>query len=276
MNVQNVLDFYARNGLYQSKHDYCEKFTSLKWFCQFDEITIERVYDYCDLRRSQGVKNSTINREITVIRSAFSYYLKHKEANFKNVFIGFDLFEDDYLPRYLSEEECTKFLRVAKSYNPVFHDFILLLLNTGCRRGELLSLQWENVFFDDRYFVIRNSLSKNGKTIFKPLTQDSIDALQRLKNSSPYVFFNEKTNKPYTGFRNALIRCIDRSGVDHFRIHDLRHTFASFLVKRGVPIYHVSTLLGHSDTRITQRYAHLAPRYLHECMESLPSFEVMS
>lgn len=273
MNVQNILDFYARNGLYESKHAYVEKFNSLQWFCQFDSIGIQHVYDYCDLRRSQGVKNSTINREITVIRSAFSYYLKHQNANFKNVFLGFDLFEEDYLPRYLSESECLTFLRCAREYSQVFHDFILLLLNTGCRRGELLSLRWENVFLDDRYFVIRNSLSKNKKTIYKPLTNDSIEALKRLNNSSPYVFFNDKTGKPYTGFRRALLTCIERSEVKPFRIHDLRHTFASFLVKKGIPIYHVSTLLGHSDTRITQKYAHLAPRYLHSCMDSLPSFE---
>lgn len=63
---------------------------------------------------------------------------------------------------------------------------------------------------------------------------------------------------------------MDRAGIGHVRIHDLRHTFASFLIRQGIPLYHVSQLLGHSDIRITQRYAHLAPDYLRECLNVLP------
>ena len=273
MNVQEILNFYARNGLFGSKHTYDDKFKHLEFFHQYDEITIELVTEYCAFRTFQGVKNSTINRELNVIKSAFNYYLKHKHnANYKNVFNGFKLFEEDYIPRFLNAYECQKLLLSTRRYNnQLLHDFIVLALNTGCRASELTSLTWENVLIHDKYLIIRNSLSKNKKTIYKPLNQVSIDALYRLKTHNKYVFYNRNTNKQIRSFRRGFQLAADRANLSPLRIHDLRHTFASFLVKQGVPIYHVSTLLGHSDTRITQRYAHLAPENLHEVLKCLPS-----
>ncbi|MHA3062603.1 tyrosine-type recombinase/integrase [Acinetobacter sp. ANC 4641] len=272
MNVQEIMNFYLRNGLFQSNHTYAEKFKNLEYFYQFDEITIEVINDYCTLRALEGVKNSTINRELHVIKSAFNYYLKHKHnANFKNVFNGFKLFEHDFIPRFLNASECSKLLVAARRYgNQTLHDYILLLLNTGCRSGELLTLTWDNVFINEQYFIIRNSLSKNKKTIYKPLNDTSIHALFRLKNHKKYVFYNEKTGTHVKSFYKGFRCAVDRSEIGHVRIHDLRHTFASFLIKQAIPLYHVSTLLGHSDTRITQRYAHLAPENLHECLNVLP------
>lgn len=276
-NVKEILSFYKDNALLRNSNNYEEKFKSLEFFNDFDEIDIEVINNYCLQRSLAGVKNSTINREITVIRSAFNFYLKHKyHANFKNVFLGFKLFESDFIPTYLNEVQCRKLLFWAKKHpNPFVHDYILLLLNTGCRSGEILSLKWENVFIEDRYLIIRNTLSKNGKTIYKPLNLECIFALSRMQATRPeteYVFHNDLTGNPYVTFRRAFKTLAEKIGVPDLRIHDLRHTFASFLVQKGVPIYQVSTLLGHSDTRITQRYAHVAPAYLHDAMKSLPNF----
>ncbi|WP_372376274.1 tyrosine-type recombinase/integrase [Acinetobacter ursingii] len=272
MNIKNILDFYAVKGLFQSKHEYLEKFKNLEWFYQFENIDIETVHEYCSYRQLMGVKNSTINRELHLIKSAFNYYLKHKhDVNFKNVFNGFKLFEQDFIPRFLNAAECSQLLAASKKYgNFTLHDYILLLLNTGCRSGELLSLTWDNVFINERYFIIRNSLSKNKKTVFKPLNDVSIYALLRLKRHKKFVFYNEKTDNRFQSFYKGFKCAVNRAEIGHVRIHDLRHTFASFLIKQGIPLYHVSQLLGHSDVRITQRYAHLAPENLHECLNVLP------
>lgn len=276
MNVREILSFYKANALFQSKHSYSDKFSHLEFFYNFETITIDVINQYCSFRSSSGVKNTTINREITLIRSALNYYLKYNEsANFKNIFNGFCLFEKDYIPRYLDKSECRRLLSVAKKHsNTMIYDYIFLLLNTGCRSGELLTLTWDNVFLDCKYIIIRNSLSKNGKTIYKPINTDcivSFDRLKRLSSGSKYVFYNHRTHTHVRSFQKAFKAVCSVAALD-LRIHDLRHTFASFLVQNGVPIYQVSTLLGHSDTRITQRYAHIAPSYLHDAMKSLPSF----
>lgn len=275
MDIKFIVDFYLKNALFDSSHDYADKVVNIAWFYQYDKISIDSITDYCTLRKLAGVKNSTINREINLIRSAFNYYLKHHDdANFKNPFNGFKLFEADFIPRFLTATECTRLLNATLHYdNYMLHDFILLALNTGCRSGELLSLTWDNVYFEDRYFIIRNSLSKNKKTVYKPLNQASIDALHRLKKDhNHWVFYSSRTDTRIRSFRRGFEYAVERSKIGKLRIHDLRHTFASFLVKQGVPLYHVSTLLGHSDVRITQKYAHLAPDQLQHVLTSLPSF----
>lgn len=260
MNFLYILDFYSRNGLYQSKHDYADKFNHLRFFCALDSIKIDDIHDYCSLRSLAGVKNSTINRELTIARSAINYYNKHNDANIKNPFLGFNLFESDFIPRYLSPVECKRLLEVCADYpNKAFYVYVALLLNTGCRSGELLSLTWDNVYLDPGYLIIRNSLSKNKKTIYKPLNNQALQAFDDLPQlERTWVFYNPKTNNRYKSFRRAWLWALEKSGLN-CRIHDLRHTFASLLISQGVPLYHVSQLLGHSDTRITQRYSHLSP-----------------
>lgn len=177
------------------------------------------------------------------------------------------------MPRYLTEFESNKLLKASKDYgNQRLYDFILLALTTGCRAGELTKLEWENVHIADRYMTVRNNLSKNRKTIHKPLNDKAISALLRLNNESKWVFYNPSTDKNVRSFRRGFELSWQHAGIGKVRIHDLRHTFASFLVKEGVPLYHVMQLLGHSDIRITQRYAHLSPNNLSPVLEKLPDF----
>lgn len=273
MNFLTVLDFYSRNGLYQSKHDYLDKLNHLMFFAGKDKILIDDIHDYCSLRSLAGVKNSTINRELTIARGAINYYNKHNDTDLKNPFNGFNLFEADYLPRYLTPNECSKLLAVCRDYsNSMFAVYVSLLLNTGCRSGELLTLEWDCVSLASRYLVVRNTLSKNKKTIYKPLNMQAIQAFNDVDYLHyRFVFYNPKTDYHYKTFRRAWLWARDQSGID-CRIHDLRHTFASLLISQGVPLYHVSQLLGHSDIRITQRYAHLSKDNLSSVVALIPNF----
>lgn len=273
MLYQQILAFYQENGLYQSKHDYLEKFNKLSFFESLNKITIEDIHEYCSFRTLQGVKNATINRELTIMRSAINYYNKHNQTNHYNPFNGFTLFESDFMPVYLNANQCQKLLNTAKMYsNPMLYVYLALLLHTGCRSGELLSLKWENVHLDKGYITIRNTLSKNKKTIHKPLNHQALSILKSVEKKGDWVFYNPKTGKHYKTFRRGWLWTLER--VDfNCRIHDLRHTFASLLVSQGVPLYNVSQLLGHSDTRITQKYAHLSPNNLQSVVDLLPQFE---
>lgn len=270
---QSIIDFYLENGLYQSSYDYQDKVQNLVFFYPLDKITITDIHEYCTLRTIEGVKNATINRELTVLRSAINYYNKHHDNKIINPFQGFKLFEADFMPRYLNQYECSRLLKSALDYDNIrLWAFIQLALNTGCRSGELMKLQWENVHLNDKYMTVRNSMSKNKKTIHKPLNHKALQAFEKLSNNSHWVFYNPNTGKNIVSFRRGFELAVQRSGIGKVRIHDLRHTFASFLVREGVPIYHVSQLLGHSDVRITQRYAHLSPNSLASVLDKLPEF----
>lgn len=267
---QQIMKFYQTSGLYESAYEYEDKIRHLVFFYHLQSVGISDIQDYCTLRSLQGVKNATINRELTVMRSAINYYNKHHDTAVKNPFNGFNLFEPDYLPRYLTVDECRKLLNVCYQYNnKAFYVYVGLLLNTGCRSGELLSLKWDCVNLSQGYIVIRNSLSKNRKTVYKPLNNQAIRLFDELEFiHGEWVFYNPKTDYRYKTFRRAWLWAMDETGLN-CRIHDLRHTFASILVSQGVPLYHVSQLLGHSDTRITQKYAHLSPDNLASVVEML-------
>lgn len=275
MNPIYILDFYVKNSLSHTGITYDDKLNHLLFFAN-KPLSIDIITDYCTLRQLQGVKNATINRELTLLRSAVNFHNKHHEHQLKNPLNGFKLLEVEFMPRYLTVKECQKLLIQAKDYNgndQLYH-FINLLLNTGCRKGELLKLTWDNVHFEQGYLTILNSLSKNRKTIHKPLNQSALDSLIALKanNPSQWVFYNENTGKRRVTFQSAFKKAVERANIGDLRIHDLRHTFASVLVQQGTPLYHIMQLLGHSDIKTTQKYAHLSKNNLQSVVESLPNF----
>ena len=276
MNLLYIIDFYVKHSLSFTGVNYDDK------LCHFGVLagkapTVATITEYCQYRTLQGVKNATINRELTIIRSAINYHNKHHDNQIKNPLNGFKLFEQEFIPRYLTPQECNQLLSHAKGYNAndqLYH-FINLLLNTGCRSGELLTLTWDNVHLDNQYLTVLNSLSKNRKTIHKPLNQSAITSLRCLKtdNLSPWVFYNDKTGKRRATFQTGFKKAVERAKLGEVRIHDLRHTFASILVQQGTPLYHVMQLLGHSDIKTTQKYAHLSKNNLQHVVNSLPFFE---
>lgn len=273
MNLLYIIDFYVKNSLDLTGVNYDDKLCHFTFFAN-KSLTIDVITDYCTLRNLQGVKNATINRELTIIRSAVNFYNKHHDLQIKNPLNGFKLFEQDFIPRYLTPQECTRLLTHARGYNDsdqLYH-FINLLLNTGCRTGELLKLKWENVHVEHGYLTVINSLSKNRKTIHKPLNASAIKSLEWLKNDSEWVFYNAKTNDRRKTFRSGFLKAVDKAKLGNLRLHDLRHTFASILIQQGTPIYHVMQLLGHSDIKTTQKYAHLARNTLQDVVQSLPNF----
>lgn len=176
------------------------------------------------------------------------------------------------MPRYLDQSECKRLLQATK-HNPHLHAFITLALNTGCRSGELLTLTWDNVHLNRSYLTIRNTLSKNGRTVHKPLNNASKQALCSIYTHNHWVFYNPKTDNRIISLKKGFATAVKNAHIGHCRIHDLRHTFASFLVQEGIPLYHVMQLLGHSDIKTTQRYAHLSKNNLSDCLAVLPSFD---
>jgi integrase len=161
--------------------------------------------------------------------------------------------------RYLTEEEFGRLLneagKIAKS--PFLREAIELAAHTGLRRGNLLGLQWAWIDWLNR--VVRVPVTKTGKPHAVPLNAKAYAALQRLWNSrgeSTHVF--EHTKGPSTGealqdLKKGLHTALENAGIEDFRWHDLRHTFASWLVMRGASMRAVSELLGQQSIQMTLR-----------------------
>ena len=132
---------------------------------------------------------------------------------------------------------------------------------TGCRRGEIMSLKWEEVDFADR--CLRLNDSKTGKRTI-PLNESAIKVLQNIQKQvdNPYVCCGTKSGTHLSDLQSTWQSIRKQAGIPDVRIHDLRHSFASFMIKSGLSIFEVSKLLGHSSINTTMRYAHLADREL--------------
>jgi integrase len=153
---------------------------------------------------------------------------------------------------------------------------VLLALNTGLRRGELLRLQWRDVDLDRRVVTVRGEDAKTGQTRHVPLNSEAATVAtvwKSLSDSDGYVFVSSDDSQPLSYIRKAWTGILDAALVKHFRFHDLRHTFASNLVMGGVDINTVRELLGHKSIAMTLRYAHLAPEHKAAAVEVLVTRE---
>lgn len=150
---------------------------------------------------------------------------------------------------------------------------VLLALNTGLRRGELLRLRWRDVDLDPRVLTVRGEDAKTGQTRHVPLNTEAATVAAVSKPDSyeaeAFVFPSSEEMTPLAYIRKAWTGVLNGALVAAFRFHDLRHTFASNLVMAGVDLNTVRELLGHKSAAMTLRYAHLAPEHKAAAVETL-------
>ena len=114
-------------------------------------------------------------------------------------------------------------------------------------------------------------MAKSKKSRYIPLAKSVNEILQRLPqhSTSDYMFLNPKTGKPVGSIKFSFKSALKKAGIMDFTFHDLRHTFASNLVMKGVYLYVVQRLLGHATINMTQRYAHLQPQQFKDAIGKL-------
>lgn len=174
--------------------------------------------------------------------------------------------------RYLTRDEARRLMRTLEKSNRPEAFALRLLLLTGARKSEILKARWENVRLDQRLLTV--PLSKSGRPRHILLSEAAIKVLRALPRASgnPWLFPGHAPGKPLSDiykFWNELRRSL---GLADVRIHDLRHTFASFLVNAGHSLYEAQKMLGHSDPRTTMRYAHLGQASLLAAAETVNGF----
>jgi integrase len=142
------------------------------------------------------------------------------------------------------------------------------------RKSEILGLKWQDIDFAMRTITVRQTKNNEPKVV--PINQTVYGELQHLPRHlhSDYVFCNA-AGEPYDEVKRAFHTACRKAGINDFRFHDLRHTFASHVVMNGINLKIVQHLLGHKDMRMTLRYAQLSREHLQAAVGTLDqSFEV--
>jgi integrase len=148
---------------------------------------------------------------------------------------------------------------------------VLVSLNTGLRYGELTGLEWSAIDFRAKVLTVRGATAKGAKTRHVPMNAEALGVLKRWRaqtDGKGLVFRNGDGSRIGT-VKTAWLRLLADAKVADFRWHDLRHSFASKLVQRGVDLVVVRELLGHGDFALTLRYAHLEPKQKAEAVARL-------
>ncbi len=177
---------------------------------------------------------------------------------------------------YLSAEECQLLLSHSQG---VIHEMILTALRTGMRQGELKGLQWTSIEWENRNVVVRHSQDDYRKVLGTPksnrernipLDIDVYETFLKKKATVGYVFLTAK-GKLFTHDRMtvAIARVCKKVGLRKIGWHTLRHTFATQLATKGVPLTTIQSLLGHSSISTTMRYAHVAPSTMRSAIDLL-------
>lgn len=267
------------------------------------EITPILIDQWRTQKFKEGLSVETVNRDVATFKAALS---KAVEWGFIDIhpLAKLKLFKTDTSAkiRYLNEEEEVSLRRAIelrdekikierananewrkKRGYPLMLDLgqqhfadymtpmILISLNTGLRQGELFNIEWSDINFDRRVLTVRGGIAKSGKTRHVPLNEEAFDALKSWHNqtSKQGLIFQSFDGSRFNNVRKAWLNLLKDAQIQNFRWHDMRHHFASRLVMAGVDLNTVRELLGHSDIKMTLRYAHLAPEHKAEAVARL-------
>lgn len=247
----------------QHKRTHKEDILKLAWMQQFlrgrslAEITREEIAAIGEKKR-KAASAATANRFLALIRAI----LRRACADWEWI---------DKVPKVRMYPEAKRRVRWLKPEEvgrliqelPVHQqDVVLFALATGLRQSNIRELSWQQVDLVQRTAWIPDEEAKNGEDIHVSLSQFAVEILQRQMGKHPEAVFTYDGRRVgqlnTTGWRSAL----KRAGIENFRWHDLRHTWASWLVQSGTPLYALQEMGGWKSTEMIRRYAHLAPAHL--------------
>ena len=164
--------------------------------------------------------------------------------------------------RFLTEEEFTRLGRVLAEAEtegrvmPSTVAAIRLLMLTGCRRNEILELQWDNVDLERREIRLRDTKTGPRTVPLNPAAVGVLSGLRRVPGN-PWVLPGREAGRRISSLNEPWLRLRARAGLKDVRLHDLRHSFASRALALGESLPMIARLLGHAEVQTTARYAHL-------------------
>ncbi len=232
------------------------------------KITKREVQVFHNDLLTKGQSPASADHSIKLLRRALNLAVQWDFME-KNPLQGIALFNvDNSVENYLDDAAVQRLVGILQAdKNRTVSLVLMFLVSCGARKTSALQAKWCEVDMENRVWRIPASNSKSKKAAHVPLNDSAMYVLGQLdtKDKSEYLFLNKETGKPYTTISKVWYRLRKAAGLnDKVRIHDLRHTFASMLVSAGRSLYEVQQILGHSDPKVSMRYAHLSSKRLQD------------
>ncbi|WP_367608471.1 tyrosine-type recombinase/integrase [Legionella sp. W05-934-2] len=216
-------------------------------------------------KEKAGVTLSTVNRVLEVLRAILTR--AHKEWGWLESMplIRMRRVENRRI-RWLTKEEVTRLLKELPSH---LKDMAAFTLATGLRESNVTQLKWTQINLEKGHALIHPEESKTNRAIPVPLNKQAISIISSQKGNNPIYVFTYQ-GKPVTRCNNhAWQKALARAGIENFRWHDLRHTWASWHVQNGTALHELQQLGGWSNYEMVLRYAHLSSEHLKVAAERI-------
>ena len=265
--AKEYLEYAKTNKKSWKRDELCLK-TFIPFFGNMllSKITPLHIEKYKRMRLDE-VKPGTVNRELACLKHIFTTAEKFRKFEDKNPVkeVRF-LQERQYVMKVLDREEIKRLISSAADH---LKPILIIALNTGMRKGEILNLKWNDVDFISHFIHIKESKSN----IMRKIPMNSIVAatLKDIKRENDFVFPSTKTKEPLTNIFHSFKMACRKANIKDLRFHDLRHTAATLMVTGGIDLMTVSQILGHSDIKMTMRYAHPTPENKRRAVDVLAS-----
>jgi len=238
---------------------------------ELSEITAHDIERYMQDRRKKA-QPGTVNRELALLKHMLHKatdwgYLRTNPARMIKLFK-----EPPGRVRWLNDGERERLLdECRRSPNPLLYPIVLTALYTGMRKGELQRLTWDDVNFEAPISIITIRHTKNNEVRYVPINRDLLPVLRCLFNTRPHAHyvFSKPDGTAYGDWRRSFNTACRQTGIEHFRFHDLRHTFASYLGMSGCNAFEIKALTGHRTLAMVARYTHISDSRLKAAVDGI-------
>lgn len=289
----------AKKKSHESERRLMKNLTEFFGGVRVSQVTRSRVIEYRK-ERTKHVKGSTVNREIALLRHLFNVAIDEGFLALNPARSGPSLkaFQEQRRMRYLDMDEISNLLAAiqarilknstdklksnASKFWKYLYAAVVVALHTGMRKGEILGLKWEQINWEKRHILLTDT--KNGEPRRVPIDSGAFKMLlehralitrqneKRERKDEHLVFPSYDRDGNVVSLADVKVgfgRVLRDAGIQDFRFHDLRHTFASHYMMSGGNLYTLAKILGHKDFKMTQRYADLSPDFIDKERERM-------
>ena len=256
--VVRYLEEFADKRSLSDDRDHLRKLDPYLRSLRLEAIDMNALQPFIrDRKTTDGVSNATINRALEVVRRMLN--IAHQEWRWLKAVPKIRMLKEPRRRvRFLRREEAE---RLIGQLPPHMQPIVRFALATGCRAGEIHGLEWSRVDLPRKVAWLDHGSTKSGEGRGIPLNADALAALEAVQGQHRrwcFTFAGKRIQKSSTAWDKAK----QRAGIEDFRFHDLRHTWASWHVQSGTSLPELMELGGWKSYEMVLRYAHLAPEKL--------------
>jgi integrase len=242
--------------------------------CPLSSITTKTILDYRSYIEAKGLSPQTVHHCLALLKRVFNK-MRLLESYFGKIPCFIMPSFDNQRIRFLTQHEISLLFSIIKSKSELWYAISIFALNTGMRASEIFKLKGYNINLELSQIYVLDTKSSANRVV--PLNRNSRQVIEKFYTRPGNYIFENKNQQQIKEAGKAFFRSVEQSGLNtgitdrrqKIVFHSLRHTFASWLVQRKVPLEVVGKLLGHKTLQMTQRYAHIASEQQSQAVQVL-------